>query len=226
MFLEGTLTVSMEKSAEVFDASLYLVAAISLRDEDAVVGAGDDLLKGDNIGPSHNGIGGGGERFVLNKVEAFAVVDECIAGDAGGAVIGVGKAAVDDKEASVGLDRVLALSSTHGDVAIDNVAVTALDAEMIEDVVDDAGIVTQEVIMAFRLLVRRLVFNEVSLESSHLALIEEGAIDAAPKVPKEVAGGLALVSGSGVVVSGTHYLLDAVHKIAASEGFACNVDAL
>lgn len=226
MFLEGTLTVSMEKSAEVFDASLYLVAAISLRDEDAVVGAGDDLLKGDNIGPSHDGIGSGGEGLVLDEVEALAVVDEGVAGDARGAMIGMSESAINDEETPVCLDGVLALSSTHGDVAIDNVAVTALDAEMIEDVVDDAGIVTQEVIMAFRLLVRRLVFNEVSLESSHLALIEEGAIDAAPKVPKEVAGGLALVSGSGVVVSGTHYLLDAVHKIAASEGFASNVDAL
>lgn len=224
VFLKCTFAISLKERTEVFDARFDFVAAVGLGDENAMVGASDNLLEGDNVGTTHDGIGSGGKGFVLDEVEALAVVDESIAGDARRTVIGMGESSVDDEETAIGLDGILTLSGTHRYVAIDDVAVAASHTEMVKDAVDDAGIVAQKIIVTFRLFVCRFVFDEISLEGSHFALIEEGAIDAAPKIPEEVSGGLALLGGCSVVVGGAHNLLDAIHEFAATELVACNVN--
>ena len=84
-----------------------------------------------------DGLVGRQERFVLYKLEAARMVDQGITSNACLRVVGFGEAAVDDKQFPVCLDRVLAFDGAYGDMSVDDVAVLAGDAELVQQHVTD-----------------------------------------------------------------------------------------
>lgn len=86
---------------------------------------------------------------MLYELESAAVVDECVACDAGCGVVGFGESSVDDHESSVGLDGVFALGCMYGYVSVDDVSVVALDFKGVEYVVADVLVVAELEVVAF-----------------------------------------------------------------------------
>ena len=94
------------------------------------------------------------ERLMLHKLDAVAVVDECIAGDACFLLVGLAEPAVYDEPFAVGTDRCLAFDRPDGHMTVDDAAGLRIQTEFLEDVPADLLIVRQREISAFLLLVR------------------------------------------------------------------------
>ena len=76
-------------------------------------------------------------------------------------------------------------------MAVDDVAILALHLKLVKDAVGRGLVVTQGIVEALVLLVGLLLGQEVTLESSHLRLVEERTVGSAPQVAEVVDGLLA-----------------------------------
>ena len=76
------MTVCVEQAAELFYLLLKLTSLVGVANADAAAHHLDDLRAALDVGAIGNGLGGTGERLVLNELEATAVIDEGVAGDA------------------------------------------------------------------------------------------------------------------------------------------------
>lgn len=110
---------------------------------------------------------------MLNKLEATAVVDQRVAGYAGGVVVGLGETAVYDHHLAVRLYGMLTLARLHGNMTVYYVAVLTLHTEGVENGVAYLLLFAQPVIGSFLLVAYILVGEEVAFESSHLCLVEQ-----------------------------------------------------
>ena len=119
---------------------------------------------------------------MLNELETTGVIDQGITGDTGLVVIGFRETTIDDHQLAICLDRVLTLGRSHRYVTIDDMTVGSRHPKGIHDVVDDLLAVSQLEVIALFLLVRLLVGDEVTLEGSHLALVEEWTVGTAPEI--------------------------------------------
>ena len=79
-----------------------------------------------------DGLVGRQERLVLHKLEAARMVDQGITGYTCFWVVGFGEAAVDDKQFAIRLDRVLSFDRADGNMSVDDVAVLAGNAELVQ----------------------------------------------------------------------------------------------
>lgn len=86
---------------------------------------------------------------MLHKLEATAVVDKGVAGNARLAVVGFAEPTVNDHQFSVGLYWVFAVLCVYGHVAVYDVAVAAFHFEGIEDAVAHSFGVAQLEVVAF-----------------------------------------------------------------------------
>ena len=150
---EDAVAVGVEEVLEFRNLGEEFAAFVGVADAQAATAELHNLLAGDDVGASADGVVGTLEGFVLDELETAAVEDEGVAGDAGGVVVGFGEAAVDDHEATVGLDGTLAAGHAYGDMAVDDVTVLALDTEGVEDAVTDFGIVAKEVVVTLAFFV-------------------------------------------------------------------------
>ena len=73
-------------------------------------------------------------------------------------------------------------------MSVDDVAVFSFHSEFIQNHVADIFTVAQGVIIAFHFFVRFLVGQEITLEGSHLTLIEGRRVLSAPQIPDKVSG--------------------------------------
>ena len=119
------------------------------------------------------------------------MINEGVAGNTGLFVISLCETAIDDHQFATRLDGALALADMDGDVAVDDVAILALHLKLVEDAVGRGLVVTQGIVEALVLLVGLLLGQEVTLEGSHLRLVEERAVGSAPQVAEVVDGLLA-----------------------------------
>ena len=118
--------------------------------------------------------------------EAVGGIDQRIPGDAGGGLIRLAESAVDDDQLPAGLQGALPLLRLHGHVPVDDVAVVPLQAELLEDLVADLGLLIQRIVGVLGLGPGRLVLDEPPLEGGHAVLAEDGAVAAGPQEPEEV----------------------------------------
>ena len=103
------MSVGVEEVFEFGYLGAQLSPLVGVGHEHAVGRHFDNLHGGLDVGASQDGILGAGKGLVLHELEASAVIDERIAGNARLGVVGLGEAAVDDHEAASRLDGVLAL---------------------------------------------------------------------------------------------------------------------
>ena len=140
------------------------------------------------------------------------MINQGIAGNARLVVVGLGETAVDDHQLTICLDRILALQGAHWHVTIDDVAVLAVKSEGIHDVVYHLFVVAQLEVVAFLLLMGLLVGDEIALEGSHLALVEEWTVRAAPQIDEVVDGVFLLVRVAVLLKGGANLHACMVHQ--------------
>ena len=102
-----------------------------------------------------------------------------------------------------------------GDMSVDDVAVLAGDAELVQQHVADRFFFPEGIVGAFFLLLHRFVVDEAAFESRHPALVEERGILAFPKIPDVIHREVLLRAVVGIEIGGAHQL---VHFI--QQGFA------
>ena len=138
--------------------------------------------------------------FMGNKSKSVGIVDQRIASDAAGGLIGLAEAAVDDQQPAAPLHGALPFLGLDGDVAVDDVAVGALQAELPQQRLADLRVVVELVVDVFGLGPGGLVGEETPLKGGHAVAAEDGAVAARPQEPQEVhAGGPLRRAGGGVV---------------------------
>ena len=174
------MAVGIEELAQRLDAAAYVAPLVGVAHMDALGELLYQVACALDVVSATDGLFGGGEGLVLDERHAARVVHEGVAGNAGGRLVGLGEAAVDDDEAAAGLHGVLALEGLHGDVSVDDVAVGSLDAKLAEQEVYGGIVVAQGVVVAFGLFHHGLVFEEVALEGGHAVFVEGGGVFAAP----------------------------------------------
>lgn len=97
-------------------------------------------------------------------------------------------------------------------MSVDDMAVYALDFKIIENTVADLFIVAESIVMTFLFMVGLLVSYEISLESSHGALVEERGVRSAPEIEVIVAGCVSVFRFGVSVEGGTHKLFGALQQ--------------
>lgn len=182
------VAIGIEEVLEVVDLAAQVTAFVSVGYQHAVVGHLYNLTGGLDVGASADGIVHIQEGLVLYQFKATAVVDQCVASDARGLVVGLREATIDDHQSAIGLDGILTLGSMNRHMAIDDVAVVASDAKGIENVVDHLSVITQAEVVAFLLMPRLAVGEEVALIGCHLRLVEQWTLRATPQIEEEVNG--------------------------------------
>ena len=176
------MTVGEEKLFQVGDLLAQLDTYVGIGYQHPAVRHLYDLCGALDVGTSLDGILSACEWLVLNELETTGVIDQGITGDTGLVVIGFRETTIDDHQLAICLDRVLTLGRSHRYVTIDDMTVGARHPKGIHDVVDDLLAVSQLEVIALFLLVRLLVGDEVTLEGSHLALVEEWTVGTTPEI--------------------------------------------
>ena len=93
-----------------------------------------------------DGIPLAGEGLVGDDAVVPGIVDQGIAGDAGGGLVGPAEAAVDDQQLAAALDGAFALLGLYGDMTVDDMAVFAFQPEFLQNPVADCGILVVGVV--------------------------------------------------------------------------------
>ena len=148
------------------------------------------------------------KRLVLNELETSAVVYQRVSGNTRFGVVGFRETTIDDHEPSACLDGILAFRGMYGHVAVDDMAVIALNTESIKNTVANLSRITLQEIVALLLFVGVLVDKEVAFEGSHLRLVEQWRVLSAPQIQEIIACEGFEVGRCVVLESGTDELSD------------------
>ena len=127
---EGAGAVRLQQAAQIVSLGLNRAAHVGLSDLYPVLHVlehqgivGDIVVAVDGSLLALKGLVG-------HDADAAGVVDQGIARDAAGGLIGPAEAAVDDNKLAAALDGALTLLGLDGDMAVDDVAVGALQTEL------------------------------------------------------------------------------------------------
>ena len=172
-----------------------------------------------------DGVGPAGKGLVGHQAQAVGVVDERIAGDAGGALVGLAEAAVDHQQLAAALDGALALFGLDGHMAVDDVAVLALQAKLPQQLFTDVGVFVEAVVGVFGLGPGVLVGDEAALEGGHAVAAEDGAVASAPQPPQKVHAELPLGRAGLIVVGAAGRSVGVVQKLLTAEVIAADGEA-
>ena len=123
MLLDRAGTVGGEQARKVFDALQKRFADVRICNAFTGVRRIDGLLRGVDIHLGTDRLVDRHERIVARKDHVLRVVDQRIARDARCGLVCLRHAAVDDEDASVRLDRGLALLDLDRHVSVDDVRI-------------------------------------------------------------------------------------------------------
>ena len=109
-------------------------------------------------------------------------------------------------------------------MAVDDVAVLALHAELVEDAVAHGGVVPQFVVPPFLFGMRFPFGYEVSFERGHLRFVEKWRVRAAPKIPEKVECFFFVCRFSAVIECCADHFLNFFEKFLAFYAFLSDAD--
>ena len=210
--LDEPVLIGAEELTQRLDAAEYVAPLVGVAHVDALGELLYQVTGALDVGTATYGLFGGGEGLVLDERHAARVVDERIAGNACGGLVGLAEAPVNDDEAPAGFHGVLALERLYGDMSVDDVAVVALDTELAEQKVGSAVLIAQGIVAALVLLHHGLVLQEVTFEGGHTVLVEGGGVLTAPQVPQVVDGKLMQLGLAVGRAGGTYEGVDLVEQ--------------
>ena len=131
-FLDKPIAERIKEFFQIVDLLLQVRSLICVLDHLAVRVQFDDDGGRADVLALLDGLVGRQERLVLHKLEAARMVDQGITGYTCFWVVGFGEAAVDDKQFAIRLDRVLSFDRADGNMSVDDVAVLAGNAELVQ----------------------------------------------------------------------------------------------
>lgn len=131
-FFDKPIAERIKEFFQIVDLLLQVCSLICVLDHLAVRVQFDDDGGRADVLALLDGLVGRQERLVLHKLEAARMVDQGITGYTCFWVVGFGEAAVDDKQFAIRLDRVLTFDRADGDMSVDDVAVLAGNAELVQ----------------------------------------------------------------------------------------------
>ena len=138
--------------------------------------------------------------LVCHDPEGLRGADEGIAGNAGGRLIGLAEAAVDDDQLAAALDGAFTLAGFDRHMAVDDVAVRTLKTEFLQNELADGGVLIERVIRVLRLRPGLFVGDEAAFEGGHAIPAEDRAVAPGPEEPEQVHAQLALGRAGFVVI--------------------------
>ena len=112
--------IGLQQCLQVVDLLFQLAAHVGPGDAEAGLHALEDLRLGDDVGVIPHGVGVTGEGLVGHDADAAGVVNEGITADAGGGLVSLAEAAVDDDQLAAALEGAFALFGLDGDMAVDD----------------------------------------------------------------------------------------------------------
>ena len=131
-FFDKPIAERIKEFFQIVDLLLQVRSLICVLDHLAVRVQFDDDGGRADVLALLDGLVGRQERLVLHKLEAARMVDQGITGYTCFWVVGFGEAAVDDKQFAIRLDRVLSFDRADGNMSVDDVAVLAGNAELVQ----------------------------------------------------------------------------------------------
>ena len=146
---------------------LDLPARVGVRHSQPVEGPLHHHGLGMDIGFCTHGLLHGNEGIMGHQKQAIGIVYKGIARNSRHLLVGLGKAAVDDKELAVALDRSLALRYLDRHMAVDDVGIFRVEAELRQNPVDDPFLVYIGVVGIFLLHMGLRCRHEIPLEGGH-----------------------------------------------------------
>ena len=200
VLLDQAALVGPQQGLQILHLALQLAADVGLGDLHALLQPLEHHRVGVDVAVDPQGLLLAREGLVGDDAEAGGVEDQGVPGDAGGGLVGLAEAAVDDNELAAGLEGALPLLGLDGDVAVDDVAVGPGQAEFGQHPVAHGGVVVVGVVGVFGLGPGCFVGHEPPLEGGHAVPAEDRGVAPAPQKPQVVHAELLLRrAGLGVV---------------------------
>ena len=141
--------VCAQKPAQIVDPGPDLLPLIGVGNLHAAVQALENRGGVGHIEVLPHGPLFSGKGLVGNDLEAIGVEGQRISSDAAGGLISLAEAAVNDDQPASSLDGAFPLPGLDGDMAVNDVAVPALQAELLQDALTDGGVIVQGVVGVF-----------------------------------------------------------------------------
>ena len=210
--------VKCGQGGELFDGAFCFFAAIGVFDEAPVFVFRDESQGGGNVL-----VVGDAPRFVFHgavggEEDAVGIGDEGVARRARGLSVGVGEAAVDDQDLSLGFHRLFAFFPLHRRVAVNDFASSRVDVKGAENLFREIHFLPQAVVGIFFLFVGGFIINKVAFEGGDPLLAEKGRGFAAPQVKHEIRRlSLFFASAEEAV---PHHGIESIEKFSAGQGLA------
>ena len=218
----GTGPVGLQQKQQVIHSGLVFPALVSIRYPQPHRQLFKDHAVAGDIVVVVNGVVLAGERLVGNHPVMPGVVDQGVAGDAGGGLVGFTETAVDDQQLAAALDGAFALADLHGNMAVDDVAVLPFQAEFLQQHIAYSRILIIGVIGVLGFCPGAFVLNEPALQGGHPVTAEDRAVAARPQPPEEVQTELALRCAALVVVGLSCGFLRVIQKCLAGTHLAAD----
>ena len=152
--------------------------------------------------------------------EAGGIIDERIAGNAGGLLVGLAESAVNDQQFAPGLHGAFTLFGFYRDMAVDDVTVGTFQPELLEQEFTYRRVVVELIVGVFGLGPSGLVQDEPPLKGGHPVPAEDGAVAACPQKPQKVHAELPLLSTGLAVVGPAGIGVGIVQESLARQGLA------
>ena len=167
VFFDHAVAEGVEELHQFVDLGLEFATFVGVAHTHAPAAELHYLSGADNVGSIHDGVLSRRKGFVLNQLEASAVINKSIACNTCGVMIGFGETTIDYHEFAPGFDGRLTIGSAHGHMTVDDMTVLACDAERVKDHVSNIGTVAQLIIVSFFFAMSGTVSEEISLKGGH-----------------------------------------------------------
>ena len=159
-----------------------------------------------------------------HQTVAGGVVDKGVSGDASGLLIGLAEAAVDDQKPAAAFSGTLPLLGLDGDMAVDDVAVGALQTELLQQGLAHRRVIVELIVDVLGLGPGGLVGDEAPLKGGHPIPAEDGAVAPGPQEPQKVHAGRPLRRTGGGVVGPAGGEIGVVQEGLAGQGLSIRLE--
>ena len=186
IFRYGAGAVGRQKIHQIIDLALKQAALVGFADLHAVLQLFKNQRIAGDIPVVPDGVLLAGEGLVGHDTEMPGAEDQRIARNAGGGLISLAEAAVDDDELAAALDGTLALFRLDRHMTVDDVAVLPFQAEFLQKHSAGFRIMVIGIIGILRFRPGGLIRDETALKGGHPVTAEDRAVAAGPEPPEEV----------------------------------------
>ena len=136
LLFQDSVTIGIEQLAQIINLLTELSSLVCISHKHTMGRQLNKLCCRLDVLPSLNSISDIHKWFMLNKLETAAMVNQCISCNTRFLMISLRESSVNHHQFAIGLDGIFTLRGMNGNVAIDDMAIVASNAEGIENTVE------------------------------------------------------------------------------------------